>query len=44
VLPLFLLDHIYFDNAFTLERLHLHKRRKTMIASDHLPLVADLRL
>ena len=44
VLPLFLLDHIYFDNAFTLERLHLHKRRKTLIASDHLPLVADLRL
>jgi len=44
VLPLFLLDHIYFDTAFTLERLHLHKRRKTLIASDHLPLVADLRL
>jgi endonuclease/exonuclease/phosphatase family metal-dependent hydrolase len=44
VLPIFLLDHIYFDAAFTLERLQLHKRRKALIASDHLPLVADLRL
>jgi endonuclease/exonuclease/phosphatase family metal-dependent hydrolase len=44
VLPLLHLDHIYFDPALRLERLHLHKGRKTIIASDHLPLVADFRI
>ena len=44
VLPIFHLDNIYFDPALTLERLHLHKARPAMIASDHLPLVADFRL
>jgi endonuclease/exonuclease/phosphatase family metal-dependent hydrolase len=43
VLPLLHLDHIYFDRVLSLERLHLHKGRKAMIASDHLPLVADFR-
>jgi hypothetical protein len=44
VLPLFLLDHICFDSAFSLESLHLHKRRKAFIASDHLPLLANFRI
>lgn len=44
VLPLLHLDHIYFDPALKLERLHLHRGRKAMIASDHLPLVADFQL
>ena len=44
VLPLLHLDHIYFDPALKLERLHLHRERKAMIASDHLPLVADFQL
>jgi endonuclease/exonuclease/phosphatase family metal-dependent hydrolase len=44
VLPLLHLDHIYFDASLKLERLHLHKGPKAMIASDHLPLVADFRI
>jgi len=44
VLPLLHLDHIYFDPALTLERLQLHRKRKAVIASDHLPLVADFRI
>jgi endonuclease/exonuclease/phosphatase family metal-dependent hydrolase len=44
VLPLFHLDHIFFDAALSLERLHLHKGRKAVIASDHLPLVADFHI
>jgi endonuclease/exonuclease/phosphatase family metal-dependent hydrolase len=43
VLPIFQLDNIYFDAGLALERLKLHKGRKAMIASDHLPLVADFR-
>ncbi len=44
VLPVFHLDHIYFDDMLALERLQLHRSRPAMIASDHLPLVADFRL
>jgi endonuclease/exonuclease/phosphatase family metal-dependent hydrolase len=43
-LPLVHLDHIYYDPALTLERLTLHRSRVALIASDHLPLVADFRL
>src|SRR5579864_401283 len=44
LLPLFHLDHIYFDPALRVERLAPHKSRAALIASDHLPLVADLRV
>jgi endonuclease/exonuclease/phosphatase family metal-dependent hydrolase len=44
VLPLFHLDHIYFDAALKVERLAPHRSRAALIASDHLPLVADFRL
>jgi len=44
VLPLFHLDHIYFDQGLQLQRLHLHKGRKPLVASDHLPLVADFKI
>jgi len=44
VLPIFTLDHIYFDRALKLQQLHLYKNRPALIASDHLPLVADFRL
>jgi endonuclease/exonuclease/phosphatase family metal-dependent hydrolase len=44
VLPLFHLDHIYFDGGLQLQRLHLHKGRKPLVASDHLPLVADFKI
>ncbi|HVF29152.1 MAG TPA: endonuclease/exonuclease/phosphatase family protein [Pyrinomonadaceae bacterium] len=43
-LPLLHLDHIYFDSALRLERLMLHKSLTALVASDHLPMVADFRL
>lgn len=44
LIPFLHLDHIYFDAALKLERLILHRNRTTLIASDHLPLVADFHL
>jgi len=44
VFPLFHLDNIYFDQTLQLQRLHLHRGPKPLIASDHLPLVADFRV
>lgn len=44
VLPLMHLDHIYFDDSLDLERMTLHKSRAALVASDHLPLVADFRI
>jgi endonuclease/exonuclease/phosphatase family metal-dependent hydrolase len=44
VLPLFRLDHIYFDGGLNLHYLRLHRTRKALIASDHLPLVAEFSL
>jgi endonuclease/exonuclease/phosphatase family metal-dependent hydrolase len=43
-LPLFHLDHIYFDSALNLKGLALHRSRTALIASDHLPLFADFEL
>lgn len=43
-LPLLHLDHIYFDSSLQLERLTLHKSLTALVASDHLPMVADFRL
>jgi endonuclease/exonuclease/phosphatase family metal-dependent hydrolase len=42
--PLFPLDHIYFDESLRLKRLYRHRSRTALVASDHLPLVADLSL
>ncbi len=44
LLPVLHLDHIYFDDALELERLSLHRTRKALVASDHLPLVADFQI
>lgn len=44
VLPLLHLDHIYFDDSLDLERMMLHRSRAALVASDHLPLVADFRI
>jgi endonuclease/exonuclease/phosphatase family metal-dependent hydrolase len=44
VLPLLHLDHIYHDDALELTALTLHRTRTALVASDHLPLVADFRL
>ena len=44
VLPLPHLDHIYFDPTLQLERFTLHRSRTALVASDHVPLVADFLL
>lgn len=44
LLPFLHLDHIYFDPALRLHRMRLHRTRRSLLASDHLPLVADLSL
>lgn len=44
ILPLVHLDHVYYDDALELKRLMLHRSRTALIASDHLPLVADFAL
>lgn len=44
VLPLLHLDHIYYDPALHADHVVLHRSRTALIASDHLPLVADFRL
>jgi endonuclease/exonuclease/phosphatase family metal-dependent hydrolase len=44
ILPLLHLDHIYFDNEFNLLQAFLHRSRTALIASDHLPIIAEFRL
>jgi endonuclease/exonuclease/phosphatase family metal-dependent hydrolase len=44
ILPLVHLDHVYYDEALELKRLTLHRSRTALVASDHLPLVADFAL
>jgi endonuclease/exonuclease/phosphatase family metal-dependent hydrolase len=44
VLPFMHLDHMYFDRQLALEEFVLHRSRKALMASDHLPLVAGFRL
>lgn len=41
-LPLLHLDHIYYDHHFQVESARFHRSRMSLVASDHLPLVADL--
>jgi endonuclease/exonuclease/phosphatase family metal-dependent hydrolase len=44
VLPFLHLDHVYFDDSLELESMRLHRSRIALVASDHLPLVADFRM
>jgi len=44
LLPFLHLDHMYFDGSLGLERATLYRTGKAIVASDHLPLVADFRL
>jgi endonuclease/exonuclease/phosphatase family metal-dependent hydrolase len=44
LLPVLHLDHIYLDHRLTIEKARVHRNRLSLIASDHLPLVADVRL
>lgn len=41
ILPFLHLDHFYYDASLTLVKLRLHRRREALIASDHLPLIAE---
>ncbi|MCL5005439.1 MAG: endonuclease/exonuclease/phosphatase family protein [Acidobacteria bacterium] len=43
-LPVLRLDHIYFDRGLKLDRLVCHRSVKALLASDHLPIVADFDL
>jgi endonuclease/exonuclease/phosphatase family metal-dependent hydrolase len=40
-LPFLPLDHIYFDTALQLHSLTLHRSNLAVVASDHLPLIAE---
>lgn len=42
ILPLLNLDHLYCDPDLKIEKIRFHRNRQALIASDHLPLVADL--
>jgi endonuclease/exonuclease/phosphatase family metal-dependent hydrolase len=42
--PLLHLDHIYYEGHVEVRRVELPRTRRALIASDHLPLVADLRI
>lgn len=42
--PVLHLDHFYFDRRLSLEAFTLHRNRKALIASDHLPMLAQLGL
>ena len=44
ILPMMNLDHIYFDRTLELKSLELFRSRTAVIASDHLPLVAEFKL
>lgn len=44
IFPFLHLDHVYFDAEFKLKNAFLHRSRTALIASDHLPIVADFRV
>jgi endonuclease/exonuclease/phosphatase family metal-dependent hydrolase len=44
IFPLVHLDHIYYEGEVEVHGVELPRNRKALIASDHLPLVANLRI
>jgi endonuclease/exonuclease/phosphatase family metal-dependent hydrolase len=44
VLPLLHLDHVYYEDSLQLEAMTLFRNRLSLLASDHLPLVADFQM
>jgi endonuclease/exonuclease/phosphatase family metal-dependent hydrolase len=42
--PIFKLDRIYWDVELQGEEFHVHRSRLARVASDHLPVVARLRV
>ena len=41
IMPMLTLDHVYFDPALKLQRLTIYRSPLALIASDHLPVIAD---
>ena len=44
VFPVLHLDHIYYDGRVEVVKLDLPRTRRALMASDHLPLVAELKI
>lgn len=44
LLPLLHLDHIFHTGSVSIKKIHIPRNRQTLIASDHVPLVADLTI
>ena len=44
VFPILHLDHIYYEGQVDVRNVELLRTRMSLVASDHLPLVADLRI
>jgi endonuclease/exonuclease/phosphatase family metal-dependent hydrolase len=44
IFPVLHLDHFYYDKHLVLRSFRMHRNRKTLAASDHLPLVAEFEL
>jgi endonuclease/exonuclease/phosphatase family metal-dependent hydrolase len=44
IMPFLHLDHVYFDTTLKLKGAALHRSRTALIASDHLPIIADFLL
>jgi endonuclease/exonuclease/phosphatase family metal-dependent hydrolase len=43
IFPLLHLDHFYYDKELALKSFRIHRSRRALIASDHLPLVAEFQ-
>jgi len=44
VFPVLHLDHIYYDGDLEIDHIEVLRSRRALIASDHVPLVADIRI
>jgi endonuclease/exonuclease/phosphatase family metal-dependent hydrolase len=44
IFPVLHLDHFYYDKQIVLKDFRLHRSRKALVASDHLPLVAEFEV
>jgi endonuclease/exonuclease/phosphatase family metal-dependent hydrolase len=42
--PILHLDHIFYDGRVEVIKVQIPRNRRSLIASDHLPLVADIRV
>jgi endonuclease/exonuclease/phosphatase family metal-dependent hydrolase len=42
--PILHLDHIYYDGALEVLHIEVFRTRLSLVASDHLPLIADIRI